>query len=272
MTTSPRPGRNDPCHCGSGKKYKKCHADQDEAAESARLKKAGPPPMQGDPMRMMARLREMAGPNLPLEDLQGDLAALAAEMTSGEDPAALGKMQGAMLKMLEEDGPLGALRFEREKLFTVVTRNLGGVSLARMDEQIRGLIDQCVPELATDIPAQQWQDTLRGVMQKGDLSTTQRRALMMPLLEGLMGGGDDEAARSKTVLPMLVFIRQCQDEIERAQLRLQSLRDNDPDAPMETIQEKVRAEQNPFLTLVVQSAISEVLDESKAPEELAAND
>jgi hypothetical protein len=25
-----RPGRNDPCHCGSGKKYKKCHLDADE--------------------------------------------------------------------------------------------------------------------------------------------------------------------------------------------------------------------------------------------------
>src|SRR5438445_2550110 len=23
------PGRNDPCHCGSGKKYKKCHLQQD---------------------------------------------------------------------------------------------------------------------------------------------------------------------------------------------------------------------------------------------------
>src|SRR5438067_1070488 len=26
-------GRNDPCHCGSGKKYKKCHMSSDEAAE-----------------------------------------------------------------------------------------------------------------------------------------------------------------------------------------------------------------------------------------------
>ncbi|MDB4928532.1 MAG: motif, partial [Myxococcaceae bacterium] len=25
-------GRNDPCHCGSGQKYKKCHLPQDEAA------------------------------------------------------------------------------------------------------------------------------------------------------------------------------------------------------------------------------------------------
>ncbi len=27
-----RPGRNDPCHCGSGKKYKKCHLATDESA------------------------------------------------------------------------------------------------------------------------------------------------------------------------------------------------------------------------------------------------
>jgi hypothetical protein len=25
-------GRNDPCHCGSGRKYKQCHLGQDEAA------------------------------------------------------------------------------------------------------------------------------------------------------------------------------------------------------------------------------------------------
>ena len=27
----PTPGRNDPCWCGSGKKYKACHLRQDEA-------------------------------------------------------------------------------------------------------------------------------------------------------------------------------------------------------------------------------------------------
>ena len=25
-----RPGRNEPCHCGSGKKYKKCHLSTDQ--------------------------------------------------------------------------------------------------------------------------------------------------------------------------------------------------------------------------------------------------
>src|SRR4051812_2683708 len=30
-------GRNDPCHCGSGQKYKKCHLPADDAARSAEL-------------------------------------------------------------------------------------------------------------------------------------------------------------------------------------------------------------------------------------------
>jgi len=30
-------GRNDPCHCGSGQKYKKCHLASDDAARSAEL-------------------------------------------------------------------------------------------------------------------------------------------------------------------------------------------------------------------------------------------
>jgi hypothetical protein len=33
-TTTPRPGRNEPCHCGSGRKYKQCCLAKDEAAAS----------------------------------------------------------------------------------------------------------------------------------------------------------------------------------------------------------------------------------------------
>jgi hypothetical protein len=37
--------RNDPCHCGSGKKYKQCHLDKDEAAaREARAKAAAAAP------------------------------------------------------------------------------------------------------------------------------------------------------------------------------------------------------------------------------------
>jgi len=39
------PGRNDPCHCGSGKKYKQCHLAADEAkARQAREKAAANAP------------------------------------------------------------------------------------------------------------------------------------------------------------------------------------------------------------------------------------
>ncbi len=33
------PGRNDPCHCGSGKKYKKCCEEKDAAAKHTVLEK-----------------------------------------------------------------------------------------------------------------------------------------------------------------------------------------------------------------------------------------
>jgi hypothetical protein len=33
-------GRNDPCHCGSGRKYKQCCLDKDEARERAARAKA----------------------------------------------------------------------------------------------------------------------------------------------------------------------------------------------------------------------------------------
>lgn len=33
-------GRNDPCHCGSGKKYKKCHMEKDEAENRKAREKA----------------------------------------------------------------------------------------------------------------------------------------------------------------------------------------------------------------------------------------
>ncbi|MBB4099377.1 YecA family protein [Sphingomonas kyeonggiensis] len=32
LLAGPRPGRNDPCHCGSGKKYKKCHLAADQGS------------------------------------------------------------------------------------------------------------------------------------------------------------------------------------------------------------------------------------------------
>lgn len=35
-TMAAKIGRNDPCHCGSGKKYKHCHADREESGSPLR--------------------------------------------------------------------------------------------------------------------------------------------------------------------------------------------------------------------------------------------
>jgi hypothetical protein len=39
-STSARPGRNDPCHCGSGRKYKHCCLEKDEKKAAAARAKA----------------------------------------------------------------------------------------------------------------------------------------------------------------------------------------------------------------------------------------
>ena len=46
VATGPRPGRNEPCHCGSGRKYKQCCLEKDErAASEARAKAAAEAPV-----------------------------------------------------------------------------------------------------------------------------------------------------------------------------------------------------------------------------------
>jgi hypothetical protein len=40
VPTVARPGRNEPCHCGSGRKYKQCCLEADEKQASAALAEA----------------------------------------------------------------------------------------------------------------------------------------------------------------------------------------------------------------------------------------
>lgn len=55
--SSAKPGRNDPCPCGSGKKYKVCHAAEDRAKEAASAASAAPPhPLTADLKAAMALL------------------------------------------------------------------------------------------------------------------------------------------------------------------------------------------------------------------------
>jgi hypothetical protein len=49
-TTIARPGRNEPCHCGSGRKYKHCCLEKDNAEASAARKAAAEAVQQSSPV------------------------------------------------------------------------------------------------------------------------------------------------------------------------------------------------------------------------------
>ncbi|WP_208718883.1 YecA family protein [Corallococcus sicarius] len=86
-----KPGRNDPCPCGSGKKYKACHAAEDRA-------KAAPPP---------------AAPAHPLkQDLEGAMALLG-----DADVSRLSAALEHLGVLIAGTGPLPGLRYD-EKAFS----------------------------------------------------------------------------------------------------------------------------------------------------------
>jgi tetratricopeptide (TPR) repeat protein len=76
---APKPGRNDPCHCGSGNKYKKCCLAKDEAAERDRLVKAQ---LQHDKPQ---RDESPAAPRLPIRELTAEIAAALLARAEEED-------------------------------------------------------------------------------------------------------------------------------------------------------------------------------------------
>lgn len=100
-------GRNDPCHCGSGKKYKKCHLQGDEAT-------ALPPPAPPDPQEMVQngwRLFEQRRPGAAEKEFRAALAlapgstdALVgigmAKLQAGDNEAAR-KELGEVLRLSE---------------------------------------------------------------------------------------------------------------------------------------------------------------------------
>src|SRR5260370_8437746 len=69
---APKPGRNEPCHCGSGNKYKKCCLAKDEAAERDSLVKAK---ARRDQTTVAHRQERAAAHRLPVDELTAEVAA-----------------------------------------------------------------------------------------------------------------------------------------------------------------------------------------------------
>ena len=79
-----KPGRNDPCHCGSGNKYKKCCLAKDEAAERDLVKAQA----RRDQPAVAHRHECAAAHRLPVNELMAEVAArlwIAQEEDAYED-------------------------------------------------------------------------------------------------------------------------------------------------------------------------------------------
>ena len=82
---APKPGRNDPCHCGSGNKYKKCCLAKDEAAERDSLVKAQ---ARREQPTVAHRQERAAAHRLPVDELMAEVAVrlrMAEEADAYED-------------------------------------------------------------------------------------------------------------------------------------------------------------------------------------------
>ena len=78
-TSMAKPGRNDPCHCGSGNKYKKCCLAKDEAAERDSLVKAQ---ARRDQPAVAHQHERAAAHRPPVDEL---MAAVAARLGMAEE-------------------------------------------------------------------------------------------------------------------------------------------------------------------------------------------
>ena len=75
-----RPGRNDPCHCGSGKKYKKCHLERDERGSGGGRRAAA---VEAEPPFTKAALEQVLAMLLDEAAVGGEREARAAFFGGG---------------------------------------------------------------------------------------------------------------------------------------------------------------------------------------------
>ena len=84
-----KPGRNDPCHCGSGNKYKKCCLAKDETVERQGLAEA-----------QAQREEPAAGRRLQVQELKAAMAAKLADAEDLEDDDTLTDESNAVLDLI----------------------------------------------------------------------------------------------------------------------------------------------------------------------------
>ncbi|QRK10312.1 SEC-C domain-containing protein [Archangium violaceum] len=156
-----KPGRNDPCPCGSGKKYKACHAAEDRAREAA----AAPP----------------APPQHPLAN---DLQA-AMNMLGEADLTRVSETLDRLGELLTRWGPAPGLRFDAQAFDTYVSRELERLESAveRDPGQARNVLRLgTVRELGTRSFLEKLRATLLARATTAGLTSEERQALCLGAL------------------------------------------------------------------------------------------
>ncbi|MFP2960995.1 YecA family protein [Myxococcus sp. 1LA] len=151
--SSKKPGRNDPCPCGSGKKYKVCHATEDRA--------------------------RAAPPAAPASSARADLEA-AMEVLGDPDVSKLSGALERLADLLTDWGPVPGLRFDVKAFSDHV-----GKELARLSENAeqdaasarRELLVGTARELGTPAFLASLGAALMAKMSTPGLSAEDRRAI-----------------------------------------------------------------------------------------------
>ncbi|MFE8603207.1 YecA family protein [Archangium violaceum] len=158
--SSQKPGRNDPCPCGSGKKYKACHAAEDRAKEAA------------------------AAPKPAAHPLANDLQA-AMDMLGGGDMSRVSEGLDHLGELLTQWGPAPGLRFDAAAFDKHVSRELERLedAVARDPAQARNSLRLgTVRELGTRAFLEKLRTTLLVRATTAGLSAEDRRALCLGAL------------------------------------------------------------------------------------------
>lgn len=155
-----KPGRNDPCPCGSGKKYKACHAAEDRAQEAA------------------------AAPKPAAHPLAGDLQ-VALDMLGGGDMSRVSTALDHLGELLTQWGPGPGLRFDAEAFNKHVSHELERLedAVARDPAQARNSLRLgTVRELGTKAFLEKLRTTLLMRATTAGLSSEDRQALCLGAL------------------------------------------------------------------------------------------
>ena len=156
-----KPGRNDPCPCGSGKKYKACHAAEDRASEAV----AAPAAPTAHPLA---------------QDLQA-----ALEMLGESNMARVSETLQRLGELLEGWGPTPGLRFDAQEFDKHVSRSLERLADAveRDPSQAKNALRVgTVRELGTRQFLERLRATLLARATTAGLSSDDRRALCLGAL------------------------------------------------------------------------------------------